>query len=841
MRLFFHLVLYPIKKYIKISILFSILISSFFIVSISTAQVKKMDRIAANYFKVEEFAAALPLYLKLDSIAPENSLYQYRTGICYYNSHYKNRALAYFEKAKRMKMEDPELDIYLARTYHYAHQFDEAINYYEKFKRRKVDTTAIIEKEDDTQDMREIHFAEKHIDRYIQMCRTGKELMEDSLYLVIENIGANINTIYPDYVPVVSADESVLIFTSRRNTTTGGKIDVLDNHYYEDVYIAHKDSNTGKWGSPLNMGNHINNSLHDACIGLSPDGQKLFIYRSNSSKNSSGDIYISRLEGTKWSEPVMMDKKINSPGWEPSATISADEKTIYFTSDRPGGFGGTDIYMIKFLGDTVWSEPINMGATINTEFNEDAPYIHPDNVTLFFSSKGHRTIGGYDIFTTVFDVASTTWSTPENAGYPINTADDDIYFIWSADGTKGYFSSWRDDTYGEKDIYIIHRPEGKSNLLVMKGKVFDKETKKHLSASITIIDKETGVSIGKFNSNSSNGKYVLTLPHGGNYSVSIEIDGYLTHTEDIKVPKKNPFFELRKDFYLNQLKVGSVLVFNNIFFDFDKALLRKDSDADLKKILDFLLQYPDFKVEISGHTDSKGNDRYNQRLSERRGAAVVKYMIKNGITKERLVAKGYGETKPVAPNETDEGRQFNRRTEMKILDTSFMPLQKVNNMAIDYRNEYGTLDRAGETKKATRKKRRVKNKTITHVSNYETMMAYKPIAGEVLNPKVHFVQNMTGSLTDYSMMRVQEVVELMMKFPDIKMKIVVYGDYSGNLSYNKALSKERAETVYKLMIAKGIAKDRLQIESFKENPNSKIETPEIVDLKNRCVEFVVVE
>jgi outer membrane protein OmpA-like peptidoglycan-associated protein/tetratricopeptide (TPR) repeat protein len=814
---------------------------SLLLTNISIAQVNKLDRVANNYFKVEEFASALPLYLKLDSLVPENALYQYRTGICYYNSHYKNKSLAYFEKARNMKHEDPELDMYLARACHYGHKFDEAIIYYEKFKRRRVDTTAIEEKEDDTEDIKEVHFAEKHIDRYIQMCRTGKELVEDSLYLVMENIGPTINTIYPDYVPVISADESVLIFTSRRNTTTGGKIDNTDNHFYEDVYISHKDSITGKWRNPENMGTHVNSALHDACIGLSPDGQKLFIYRSNSARNSSGDIYISRLEGTNWSVPVLMDKNINSPGWEPSATISADEKTIYFTSNRPGGYGGTDIYMIKLIGDTLWSEPINMGPIVNTEFNEDAPYIHPDNVTLFFSSKGHKNIGGYDIFTTVYDVASGQWSKPENAGYPINTADDDIYFIWSADGTKGYFSSWRDNTYGEKDIYVIHRPEGKASLLVMKGRVLDNITKKPLSASMTVIDKQTGVIIGKFNSNSTNGKYVLTLPHGGDYSVTVETDGYITNKEDIKVPRKNPFFEVRKDFYLDQLQVGVVLVFNNIFFDFDKAVLRKDSDEDLKKILDFLIQYSDFKVEISGHTDSKGNERYNQKLSERRGAAVVKYMIQNGIPKERMVAKGYGEKKPLAPNETDEGRQMNRRTELKILDTSYTPIERLKDISISYRNEYGTLDRSGGDKKAQRKKRRTKNNQIKHISDYDQMMANQPKAGELLSPKVHFVQNMSGSLTEYSLMRIAEVVDLMKKYPALKIKVMAYGDYSGNLSYNKAISKQRAETVYKLILNGGVAKERLQMESFKENTNRQNETAETVDLKNRRVEFVVIE
>ncbi len=822
------------KNYVIVFILVLLSFSAF-------SQAKKIERIANNYFKVEEFSSALPLYLELDSMDNNNALYQYRIGICYYNSHYKNKALVYFEKARKGGITDPELDIFLARTNHYGHKFDEAIKYYIKFKNRKVDTTAIEEKAEDTEDLKDIHYAEKHIDRYIQMCKTGKELMEDSLYLVIENIGPTINTMYPEYVPVVSADESVLLFTSRRNTTTGGKKDITDGQFYEDVYISYKDSATRQWKAPENMGGHINTNMHDACIGLSPDGQKLFIYRSNTAKNSSGDIYISQLEGSRWSVPILMDKKINSPGWEPSATISADEKTVYFTSDRPGGFGGTDIYMTR-LNDTTWSDPINMGPSVNTEFNEDAPYIHPDNVTLFFSSKGHRNMGGYDIFTSVYDVETAKWSTAENAGYPINTADDDIYFIWSADGTKGYFSSWRQNTFGEKDIYVIQRPDGKTNLLVMKGKIYDDDTKKTLSASITILDKETGAIVGKYNSNLSNGKFLITLPQGGNYTVSIETDGYISRREDIKVPKKNPFFELRKDFRLTPLKVGAVLVFNNIFFDFDKAVIRKESDKELKKILAFLTQYKELKVEVSGHTDDKGNDKYNQKLSEKRGNAVVKYLVKKGINKSRLVAKGYGEAKPVAPNTSDEGRQLNRRTELKILDTSFSPITRYNNMAIDYQNEYGTLDRtSSNARNQSSKAGKVKAEPVKHISNYETMLDVKPAAGSILIPKVHFVQNMSGYLTDYSLMRIEEVVTLMNKYPEMKIKIISYGDHADNKSYNKAISKQRAETVKKAILSKGISSGRIESEVYKEFTHAPTDSPEIQDLNNRRVEFLVIE
>ncbi|HSZ24743.1 MAG TPA: OmpA family protein, partial [Cytophagaceae bacterium] len=260
------------------------------------------------------------------------------------------------------------------------------------------------------------------------------------------------------------------------------------------------------------------------------------------------------------------------------------------------------------------------------------------------------------------------------------------------------------------------------------------------------------------------------------------------------------------------------------------------------KILALLNQYQDLKVEISGHTDDKGNNKYNLKLSERRAHSVVKYLIKNGINKERLVAKGYGESKFIAPNETDEGRQLNRRTELTILDTSFTPLSSLNNMPIGYRNEYGTLDRtSSKEKKRAKKRKKAKLFSVKHISTYEAMLSEKPVPGTILSPKVHFVQNMTGSLTDYSLMRIQEVVNLLNKYPDVKIKILSYGDHTINQSYNKAISSQRAETVKKEFLSKGIRADRIQVEPYKEFSPSAYDSPETKDLNLRRVEFLVIE
>jgi outer membrane protein OmpA-like peptidoglycan-associated protein/tetratricopeptide (TPR) repeat protein len=622
---------------------------------------KKLEHEAKELFRAEEYTQALPVYLKLDSLIPNNASYNYHAGVCYLNSHNKAKSLPYLEKALQLGYKDAHFNLYLGKAYHLNHKFDQAITNFQIYKdSSKVKTI-------EHHHLRKDHKKEPiDVDRYIEMCKIGKELVADSLDFVIENLGPNINSKYPEYVPSVSADEHVLIFTSRRDNSTGGELDPGDNEYYEDIYISYKDEN-GKWKVPENLGTNVNTALHDANIGLSPDGHKLFIYRADFAKTNAGDIYISTLEGKTWSAPVKMQDHINSKDWEPSATISADEKTIFFTSNRDGGFGGTDIYSAKLKADGHWEEPVNMGATINTKYDEDAPYIHPDNKTLFFSSRGHKSMGGFDIFTTQYNEEKKEWSAPENAGYPINTADDDIYFICSADGTKGYFSSWRADSYGEKDLYVIHRPGGSSNVIVLKGNIYNKETSLPLGSDITITNNETHEVVGKFKSNSLTGRYTLVLPHGKNYGISVKSDGYVFYSENFNMPEGNPFFEVKKDVYLEPIKVGSTIVLKNIFFDFDKATLRPESKTELENLYTFLTEHGEVKVELSGYTDSAGDEKYNKKLSDKRADEVVKFLIDKGIAKNRLSGKGYGESNPISTNETEEGRQLNRRTEFKII------------------------------------------------------------------------------------------------------------------------------------------------------------------------------
>ena len=349
---------------------------------------------------------ALTLYLDANKINPNNANLNYKIGICYLFTTDKQLGLEHLEKAKQLNPQvNYELSYYLGRAYHLNHQFDKAIEYYNEFKRRLSP--------------KEFAVRGKELDKYIEECENGKELIKNPLYLKISNIGSTINSIYPDYTPVISADEEILFFTSRRPSTTGGKRDPIDNKYYEDIFMATKSGSDWKLSQPEKP---LNSKFHDASIGLSPDGQTLYIYKGD----NGGDIYECVLKGDKWVKPTPLPKEINTKYHESSASLGPDGRTLYFISDRTDGVGGRDIWVAYKNSKGKWSEVKNI-RELNTPYDEEAVFIHPDGRTLYFSSQGHNSMGGYDIFKSTYK--DGYWSKPENLGVPINTADDDLYFV----------------------------------------------------------------------------------------------------------------------------------------------------------------------------------------------------------------------------------------------------------------------------------------------------------------------------------------------------------------------------------------------------------------------------
>jgi outer membrane protein OmpA-like peptidoglycan-associated protein/tetratricopeptide (TPR) repeat protein len=787
--------------------------------------IKKLEESADIYFEDMDYKEAARVYSKLDSLIPNNPFYSYRIGICDFNSHQRAKALVAFQKCRALNHHEKDVDFYLARTYHLNHEFDEAAKYYKSYKE-------ILNGDTSDATLKKYRFKLEDLDRAVDMCELGKKMVRDSINIQIDNMGDNINTQYPEYVPVITADETTLMFTTRRPTTTGGKIDFSDNHYYEDIMVSRKDSASNNWSVPTPLSHKINSKFHDACIGLSPDGQKLFIYRSHKGKNSSGDIYESFLEGKDWTEPIKL-VGLNTQYWENSATITADGKTLYFTSDRPGGFGGVDIYKSVMLDNGQWGKPENLGEPINTKYDEDGPYIHIDNKTLFFSSRGHETMGGFDVFTSVFDEKSNKWSKPVNIGYPINTADDDIYFVWSADGTKGYFSSWREDTKGEKDLYIAHRPGGSASLIVMKGKVFNKTTEQPVAATITITDNEAQKVLGIYNSNAVTGNYAVVLPHGKNYGVTVEAEGFVFYSDNYYIEPNNAYFAVEKNIYLEEVKVGSSISLRNVFFDFDKSTLRNESTAELDRVVEFLKTHENIQVEISGHTDSLGSDAYNLKLSDSRANSVVNYLINKGIKKDRLIAKGYGETQPLATNSTPDGRQLNRRTQFLIVGDNATPVTFENQPT--FMVEYDPIRDKKGGKKGTKATAGTTSKPETETADASGKASYK--VGDKLKPKIHFTFKQTSALTDFSKQMLDKAVSIMTENPGMKIRINSYSSKEGVDEMNRELARKRAETVYNYFLEKGIDKNRLET-SFIGNESTAKKGE--MDIANRRVDFEII-
>lgn len=625
---------------------------------------------------------AIDPYLSANTFNPNNAELNFKLGRCYLNSNFKQKALSYLEKAKKLdKSVDADIDFYLGQAFHLGNEWDKALAHYTDFlKKMTSDTDPILVRK---------------ADKFIKECKNGKDLSSRPLRVKIENLGKQVNTEFHEYKPYITADESMLFFTSRRPSSTSKEKDPVFNDYYEDIYYSTKQAD-GQWSQAKNIGEPINTADHDAISGLSIDGSKLIIYLGN---KNNGDLFESQLLGDKWGKPQDFGKNINTDKFhESSASYSLDGKAVYFISDKPGGNGDRDIYVSYRDEKGKWSKAENLGAVVNTEFGEEGVFMHPDGKTLYFSSQGHNSIGGYDIFKTILDEKTKKWSMPENIGYPVNTTDDDVFYVVSANGKHGYYTSVNSNGFGGRDLYMISfiGEEKKENpsevksevvqtktdtivkptekiptplprLTIVKGIISDDVTKKPLEASIEIVDIDKNQSIYSFNSNSFSGKYLTSLPAGKNYGIAVKKEGYLFHSENFNVADSSAFQEIIKDIALKKIEVGSTIVLKNIFYDFDKATLRPESTNELERLLRLLNEMPNLKIEIASHTDSKGANDYNFKLSNNRAKSVVDYLISKGISSERLVYKGYGEEKPISTNDTDEGRQLNRRTEFKIL------------------------------------------------------------------------------------------------------------------------------------------------------------------------------
>jgi len=491
---------------------------------------KKTLAQADEEYGYDNYFIALPLYRQLYEIDSTNLEVNYKMATCLFlTKRDKTISEEYFESAKRKYI---DAYYYLARIYFLKQMFNQSLNAFKYYKNSEGLKT----------------FSNKEVDYYVDKVLTAKEFMEKPVVASIINLGDTINTAYPDYAPLLTADEGIMYFTSRRPNKYSKAKDP-NNEFFEDIYFSINEE--GKWQTPINVGPPVNTATHDAGVSVSNDGSKLFIYRT-SKDLTSGDIYVTNKVGGKFSVPEKLPEVINSAeGVESCATICQDQQTLYFSSNRDGGFGGKDIYKVVKLPNGEWSKAINLGAKINTPYDEDAPFFHNDGRTMYFSSRGHQNMGGYDIFVSILDEEGK-WTAPENLGYPVNTINDDIFFVMNPDGKTGYFSSNRDGGFGASDIYKIKMPEKYNQNMLLKGRVSDENTGKALEATITIVDFDTKELQGIYKTNDVTGKFIMVLLPKKHYKLIIEADGYQNIVDDIDMKEKLKMEDLFKNIKLKK-------------------------------------------------------------------------------------------------------------------------------------------------------------------------------------------------------------------------------------------------------------------------------------------------
>lgn len=474
------------------------------------------------------------------------------------------------------------------------------------------------------------------------------------------NVGPKINTKLEEYFPGLDIAEESLYFTRR-----DGSVNLYEQN--EDLYVSAWGDDKS-WQQAKSLGPPVNTRENEGAFSASPDGRYLF-FTSCARPGGEGrcDIWVTTRSGEKWSEPRNLGRPVNTRDWESQPSISADGVTLFFASDRPGGFGGIDIWSCQY-GSNGWETPVNLGPKINTDKDEQFPFIHPDGQTLYFSSEGLPGMGGTDIYFT--RLKNGEWSTPVNLGYPINTSKDEWNFIVNRKGDMAYFASEGiEPNYGGMDIYALPLYEGArpNKTSYVKGYVYDIKTNKRLQAQLVLLNTGTGKEETRTTSDSKDGNFIVNLPANNDYALEAKADGYLFHSENFSLAQSNLDEPFVLKVGLKPIEKDQNIVMKNVLFEVDKANLKPVSYAELNYLVRFLKNNPNITIEIGGHTDNTGSESRNKTLSNDRAKAVYSYLIEKGIDANRLSYKGYGSAVPVATNDTDEGRQQNRRTEIKIV------------------------------------------------------------------------------------------------------------------------------------------------------------------------------
>lgn len=494
--------------------------------------------------------------------------------------------------------------------------------------------------------------SKEKVKKYIQDCEFALNQISDKS-IQVKKLSSSINTQDDEYFPKLTADAKHIVFTRKTNN---------QENFFESIMKEQSWSIAKKLSGSINS-DFFNEGAHS----ISPDGKYLFFTGCNRPNGiGSCDIYVSKYENGTWSIPHNLGPPINTKGWEAQPAISADGRTLYFVSNREGGFGGSDIWKSELSQDGKWQTPQNLGGKVNSIFDERSPYIHADNKTLYFASAGWPGFGQFDLFKTQIDSLGE-WTPPTNLGAPINNNYDQTAIHIIMNGSVGYLSSA--DSTGQLDIYSVDIPRHIQPIPVayIQGTVYDSENRNALSATISVANTHNGEIVYLNESDYTDGQFIATLPIGANYAVHVHKPGYMFESRQYDISNtilKDEVF--KDDIYLRPLKKGGIMQLNNIYFDTDSSIPLQSSTTELQLILTFLQTNPDVIIEVAGHTDNTGDKIHNQKLSKNRAIAISTYLLSKGIPASRVVSTGYGDTKPIGDNATIAGKQRNRRTEIII-------------------------------------------------------------------------------------------------------------------------------------------------------------------------------
>jgi outer membrane protein OmpA-like peptidoglycan-associated protein len=560
----------------------------------------------------------------------------------------QGKAIPYYEKALVLK---PDFNGFIAAyqtlAYRYLQdgKYDLAKAHFEKFI--------------DLKPGKELQVREAR--RQLANIEFARNAMQNPVSFKPKSLGKTINKYQLQYFPVLTADKSKLFFTSRATNTHESDENLMVSNWTGD-----------SWGTPESVSKMINTAFNEGTCSISADGRTLvFTCCQGRETYGSCDLFVTFKNGSEWSVPENMGPKINTMAWESQPSLSADGRTIFFVSDRQGGYGRRDIWMSTLDNDGYWQKPVNLGKNVNTPYDDLSPFIHVNGRTLYFSSQGHPSLGGYDLYSV--DLLGNQWGNVKNLGYPLNTYLDEVSLFVTSDGKKGYyaFESKNEHVLQSSELYEFDIPEQielKYTSDFLKGIVYDSKTKNRLDAKIELFDVGKDSLVALMNSDAKTGEYLTVLTKGSEYALYVNRPGYLfkslyfNHKDTAKTAEN-----LILDIYLTPIEKGAKETLNNLFFATNEYKLDGKSVTEIEKIIRFMGEYQNLILEISGHTDDVDTDEYNQKLSEKRAKSVYDYLIARGMNPLRLKYAGYGEKQPAYPNNSDKNRALNRRIEFKVL------------------------------------------------------------------------------------------------------------------------------------------------------------------------------